>query len=181
MPAPYLQETTVAGPIHTRVDQAPRRHKEFAQPLQVVIIVKTTLHTPAQAHVLLCSSDLTLADASRVDDYGWRCQLECHFRDAPPSWGLEDFMHVTPTGVTKAANLSWFMVHVASRLQADVRPRDPDDRPLDVKADCRGDTYVEETITRLPETPEPVLLGQLLPKVAGLGRIHVSQPSFSVS
>jgi hypothetical protein len=29
--------------------------------------------------------------------------------------------------------------------------------------------------------PEPVLLGRILHKVAGLGRIHASQPSFSFS
>ena len=66
-------------------------------------------------------------------------------------------MHVTPTGVTHAANLSRFMGHVSSRLHAEVRPREPDDRILDVKADGRGDTSVEETITMLVAKPEPVL------------------------
>jgi len=33
----------------------------------------------------------------------------------------------------------------------------------------------------LPETPEPVLLHQILNKVAGLGRLHASQPTFSFS
>ena len=36
-----------------------------------------------------------------------------------------------------------------------------------------------ETIQRLPENPEPVLLAKILNQVAGLGRIHASQPSFS--
>jgi putative transposase len=40
---------------------------------------------------------------------------------------------------------------------------------------------VEETIKMLPEKPEPVLLRQILNKVASLGRIHASQPSFSNS
>jgi putative transposase len=74
-----------------------------------------------------------------------------------------------------------FMVNVAARLQADARPRDPDYSILDLKADCRGYKYVEETIKMLPEKPEPVLLGQILHKVACLGRIHVAQPSFSFS
>jgi hypothetical protein len=65
-------------------------------------------------------------------------------------------MHVTPMGVTNAANLSWFMVKVAYRLQADVRQRDPDDRILDLKADGRGDTDVEATINMLPAQPAPV-------------------------
>jgi putative transposase len=181
MPAKDLTETTVAGHIHTRVYQTQLLHKEFAQPLNVVIIVKTNLHTLAQAHAILFSSDLTLAYASLVDYYGLRFQIEFNFRDAKQYWGLEDFMNVTPTEVTNAANLSLFMVNVAYRLQADVRPRDPDYSILDLKADCRGYTYVEETIKMLPEKPEPVLLSQILHKVAGLGRIHVSQPSFSFS
>jgi putative transposase len=60
-----------------------------------------------------------------VDSYRLRFQSELNFRDAKQYWGLEDFMHVTPTGVTKAAHLSLFMVNVAYRLQADVRQRDP--------------------------------------------------------
>jgi putative transposase len=181
MPEKYLKETTVEGPIHTRVYQAQLLHREFAQPLNVVIIVKTNLHTLAQAHAILFSSDLTLAYTSLVDYYGLRFQIEFNFRDAKQHWGLEDFMNVTPTGVTNAANLSLFMVNVAARLQADARPRDPDYSILDLKADCRGYKYVEETIKMLPEKPEPVLLGQILHKVACLGRIHVSHPSFSFS
>ena len=73
------------------------------------------------------------------------------------------------------------MVNVVYHLQADVRQRDPDYSILDLKADGRGYTYVEETIQMLPEKPEPVLLGQILHKVAGLGRIHAAQPFCSFS
>ena len=104
-----------------------------------------------------------------------RFQIEFNFRDAKQYWGLEDFMNVTPTGVTNAANLSLFMVNVAYRLRADVHPRDPDYSVLDLKADCRGYKYVEETIKMLPEKPEPVLFAKILNQVAGLGRIHASQ------
>ena len=149
--------------------------------MNVVIIVKTDLRTQAQAHVLLFSSDLTLAYTSLADYYGLRFQIEFNFRDAKQYWGLEDFMNVTPTGVTNAANLSLFMVNVAYRLQADMRQRDPDYSVLDLKADCRGHKYVEETIKMLPEKPEPILLRQILDRVACLGRMHIPQPSFSFS
>jgi putative transposase len=181
MPAQYLKETTMEGPIQTCFYQARLLHKEFAQPLNVVIITKTHVHTQAQAHVILFSSDLELAYAPLVDYYGLRFQIEFNFRDAKQYWGLEDFMNVTPTGVTNAANLSLFMVNVSYRLQAEVRPREPDYSILDLKADCRGYKYVEETIKMLPQMPEPVLLRQILDKVACLGRIHASQPSFSFS
>jgi hypothetical protein len=138
----------------------------------VVLIVKTNLQTQARAHVVLFSSDLGLAYDKLVDYYGLRFQIEFNFRDAKQHWGLEDFMNVTPTGVTNAANLSLFMVNVAYRLQADRRQSDSDSSVLDLKADCRGAKYVEETIQMLPQKPEPVLLAQIFNKVAGLGRIH---------
>jgi DDE superfamily endonuclease len=181
IPETYLKPTTVDAHIETRLYQAQLLHKEFAQLLNVVIIAKTNLRTQARAHVILFSSDLELAYALLVDYYGLRFQIEFNFRDAKQYWGLEDFMNVTPTGVTNAANLSLFMVNVAYRLQAHMRPRDPDYSILDLKTDWRGYKYVEETIKLLPEKPEPVLLRQILHKVAGLGRIHASQPSFSFS
>src|SRR5207253_9723681 len=167
--------------IETRLYQAHMLHKEFAQTLHVVIITKTHLQTQARGHVVLFSSDLELAYASLVDYYGLRFQIEFNFRDAKQYWGLEDFMNITPTGVTNAANLSLFMVNVAYRLRADGHPRDPDYSVLDLKADWRGYKYVEETIKMLPEKPEPILLAKILNQVAGLGRIHAIEPSFSFS
>ena len=38
--------------------------------------------------------------------------LQVH--DPKQYWGLEDFMNVSPTGVTNAVNLSLFMVNVAT-------------------------------------------------------------------
>ena len=181
LPVQYLKETTVEGPIETRLYQMQVLHKEFAHPLNVVIIAKTNLRTQARAHVVLFSSDLALAYAPLVDYYGLRFQIEFNFRDAKQYWGLEDFMNVTPTGVTNAANLSLFMVNVAYCLRADGHSRDPDYSVLDLKADCRGYKYVEETIKMLPEKPEPVLLAKILTQVASLGRIHAAQPSFSFS
>jgi len=175
MPQQYLKATTVEGHIETRLYQAQLLHKEFAHPVNVVIIVKTNLRTQAQAHVLLFSSDLTLAYTSLIDYYGLRFQIEFNFRDAKQYWGLEDFMNVTPTGVTNAANLSLFMVNVAYRLRTDSHQHAPDYSVLDLKADCRGYKYVEETIKMLPEKPEPVLFAKILNQVAGLGRIHATQ------
>jgi putative transposase len=177
----FLKETTVEGQLKTCVYQMRLLHKEFTQPLNVVIIVKTNLRTQARAHVVLFSSDLDLAYTPLVDYYGLRFQIELNFRDAKQYWGLEDLMNVTPTGVTNAANLSLFMVNVAYRLRADSHPYDPACSVLDLTADWRGYKYVEETIKMLPEKPEPVLLAKILKQVAGLGRIHGSPPSFSFS
>jgi putative transposase len=181
LPVHYLKETTGEGPIETRLYQLHVLHKEFAHPLNVVILAKTNLRTQARAQVILFSSDLDLAYTLLVEYYGLRFQIEFNFRDAKQYWGLEDFMHGTPTGVTNAATLSLCMVNVAYRRRADRHPRDPDYSVLDLKADCRGYKYVEETIKMLPEKPEPVLLAKIRNHVAGLGRIHAAQPSFSLS
>jgi putative transposase len=181
LPEQYCQETTVEGHIQTRVYQMHLLHKEFAQPVNVVIIVKTNLRTQAQAHVILFSSDLELPYVQLVDYYSVRFQIEFNFREAKQYWGLEDFMNITPTGVTNAASLSLFMVNVAYRLRTARHPRDPDYSVLDLKADCRGYKYVEETIKLLPEKPAPILLAKMLNRVASLGRIHAAQPSFSFS
>ena len=181
LPVQYLQETTVEGHLQTCIYQAHLLHKEFAHALNVVIIVKTNIRTQARAHVVLFSSDLALAYVSLVDYDGLRFQIEFNFRDAKQYWGLEDFMNVTSTGVTNAANLSLFMVNVAYRLRADIHVRDPHYSVLDLKADCRGIKYVEETIKMLPEKPEPILFAKILHQVTGLGRIHASPPSFNFS
>jgi putative transposase len=174
LPMSYRQGTMVEGHMKTCVYQMQLLHKEFPHPLNVVIIVKTNLRTQARAHVVLFSSDLALAYAPLMDYYGLRFQIEFNFRDAKQYWGLEDFMNVTPTGVTNAANLSLFMVNVAYRLRADGHPQDSAYSVLDLKADYRGYKYVEETIKLLPEKPEPILLAKILNRVAGLGRIHAA-------
>jgi putative transposase len=181
LPAQYLKASTVEGHIQTCIYQAPLLHKEFPHPLNVVILAKTNLRTQAHAHVVLFSSDLELAYTVLVDYYGLRFQIEFNFRDAKQYWGLEDFMNITPTGVTNAANLSLFMVNVAYCLRANVPAQDADYSVLDLKADCRGSKYVEETIKMLPEKPEPVLLAQILDHVTSLGRIHAVQPAFTFS
>jgi putative transposase len=53
LPVQYLKEPTVEGHIETCLYQMRVLHKEFAQPLNVVIIAKTNLRTQARAHVIL--------------------------------------------------------------------------------------------------------------------------------
>ena len=170
----YLRQITVDAAIETRIYQVEARHKAFAQPLNVVIIVKTNLQTQAVAHVILFSSDLALPWEKLIDYYCLRFQLEFNFRDAKQYWGLEDFMNVSPTAVTNAANLSLFMVNLVARLLQDVREHLPACSVLDLKAHCRGIKYVEETIKLLPETPEPDLLERIFAQIAGIGRIHAA-------
>jgi putative transposase len=181
LPVHSLISTTVEGEIETRLSQAQRLPKEFAHPLPVVILVKTNRRTQAHAHVMLFSRARALAAALLVADDSLRFHSAFNFREATQDWGLEDLMTITPTGVTNAANLSLFMVNVAYRLRTDIQPHEPDYSVLDLKADWRGYTYVEETFKMLPEKPESDLFAKMRYHVACLGRIHASQPCFSFS
>jgi len=172
LPERFLCQTSVEDALETRIYQIEALHKTFAQALNIVIIVKTNLKTQAVAHVLLFSSDLALPYATLIDYYCLRFQLEFNFRDAKQYWGLEDFMNIAPTAVTNAANLSLFMVNLVERLLLDIRPGYPQVSVLDLKAQCRGAKYVEETIKLLPERPEPVLVERIVSKIVGIGRIH---------
>ncbi len=176
LPATSLQETTVADQIETRIYQAEVLHKEFGQALNVVIIEKLNRTTQARAHVILFSSDLTLAYDTLITYYSLRFQIEFTFRDAKQFWGLEDFMTVSATGVSNAANLSLFMVNLTSILLEAVRQADPQCSVLDLKARYRGAAYVRELIKLLPETPDEDLTARLFQQVAQLGRIHPIEP-----
>jgi len=172
LPTQYLKETTVADGIETRTYQATLLHPEFAQTLNVVIIVKTNLQTHAWAHVVLFSSDLTLAWDQLVEYYRLRFQIEFNFRDAKQYWGLEDFMTITATAVTNAANLSFFMVNLADCSRRQMCPAAATFSVLDLKAYWRAHKYVTETIKMLREKPDPILISQIFRQVACLGSIH---------
>jgi hypothetical protein len=88
--------------------------------------------------------------------------------------GLEDFLTTHPTRVTNAANLSLFMVNLVERMLREMRCLQPEISVLDLKAQCRGAKYVEETIKLLPETPDAGLLARIVTKIVGIGRIHAS-------
>jgi putative transposase len=172
IPAQYLKETTIANGLETRTYQATLLHPEFAQSLNVVIIVKTNLQTQAWAHVILFSSDLTLAWDKLVAYYRLRFQIEFNFRDAKQYWGLEDFMTITETAVTNAANLAFFMVNVADCSRRQLCPDEATFSVLDLKAYWRGYKYVTATIKMLREKPDPILISQIFRQVACLGSIH---------
>ena len=173
MPQQFLCHSITEGDWRIERYQVQVLHKEFAQPLNVVIVLKTHLKTQQQGHVILFSSDLTLNHDKLIELYSLRFQIEFNFRDAKQFWGLEDFMNISQTAVTNAVNLAFFMVNLSHRLLGDFR-RDhhPDFSILDLKAFYRAFKYVEEVIKLLPQKPEPFLSSRILTQVANLGAIH---------
>jgi putative transposase len=176
LPRPWLieQQPTREGDsmIQTNWDQGTAVHKQFAHPLNVVILEKINLRTQARSHIILFSSDLTLAATVLVDYYRWRFQIEFNCRDAKQFWGLEDFMTVQPTTVTNAASLAFFMVNLSYCLLKAFRLNHPQVSILDLKSDARGYRYAAEIINLLPQKPPPGFCAQVLNHLSNLGRIH---------
>jgi putative transposase len=170
LPSKYLKKTTIEKKTITRYYQCQMLHKEFAQPLNVVIIVKYDLKTQKKAHVILFTSDLILGYELVVDYYSLRFQIEFNFRDAKGHWGFEDFMNQTKQGVTNAANLSFFMVNLSQILLKD--STQTSQSVLDLKSRFLGLKYVKNTLKMLLEKPEPILLEEIFRQVTSLGCIH---------
>ncbi|MEH2186597.1 MAG: transposase [Nostoc sp.] len=172
IPDKYLCKSAIKDEIQTDIYQATLLHKEFAQALNVVILVKINLKTNVRSHVILFSSDLELSFEKIIDYYKLRFQIEFNFRDAKQFWGLEDFMNLRQTAVNNAANLAFFMVNLSHHLLADFRLLNPGSGILDLKTHYRGFRYIHEILKMLPQIPEPILLNQIFAKLTSLGRIH---------
>lgn len=168
----YLHSDTVKDGFRTQVYQATLLNKEFAFPLNVVVMLKTNLITQAQAHVILFTTDLKLAAEKIIDFYSLRFQIEFNFRDAKQYWGLADFMNVKEVTVTNAANLAFFMVNFSTSLLARFQRMNPEFGILDLKSHYHGRRYVAETLKLLPQKSEPILLTDIFDQIARLGMIH---------
>jgi len=174
LPKQYLKVTTLEKRVQTDIYQMVMGHKRLADPLNVVIIVKTNLNTQARAHVVLFSSDLNLAFDLLIDYYCLRFQLEFNFRDAKQFWGLEDFMNINQRPVYNAANLAMFMVNLSQVLLRPFRQSCPTFSVNDLKAYFRGRKYVTETLKLLPQMPEPIFIEQIYANIPQIGRINAA-------
>jgi putative transposase len=171
LPVRYLQSSTTDKGLRTDLYQMQVWHKLLADPLNVVILVKTHVHTPKTARVVLFSSDLDLSWDQLIDYYSLRFQIEFNFRDAKQYWGLEDFMNIRPRPVHNTANFALFMVNITAALR-----RCPDFSSmsvLDLKAWFRAAKYVRETLKLLPQNPEAIFIEQAVTEVSSLGRVNL--------
>jgi putative transposase len=168
----YLKADDTEAGIRTQMYQAKLLSREFAAPINIVVILKTNLSSKKQAHVILFSTDLELSYQKLYDYYALRFQIEFNFRDAKQYWGLDDFMNIKPEAVTNAANLSFFMVNFSFVLLRKHRKSNPEFSVLDLKSHYRGYRYVAETIKLLPRKPHGILLNEIFQQIARLGMVH---------
>lgn len=176
LPAATRVQTVTEDQLVTDTYHLTVLHKDFPDPLNLVVLVKTQTRTGKRAHALLFSTDLTLSAAQLTDYYSLRFQIEFNFRDAKQFWGLEDFMNVSQQAVTNAVNLAFLMVNVSAVLLQPHRQRHPDFSVLDLKAHYRAKRYLDEAINSLPISPDADLLSRLWHCFSRLGGIRARHP-----
>jgi hypothetical protein len=76
----YLKRDDKAAGIRTQIYQATLLNREFACPINVVLILKTNFSTKKQAYVILFSTDLELPYEKLYDYYTLRFQIEFRLR-----------------------------------------------------------------------------------------------------
>jgi len=160
------------GRFRTDVYQMTLWHKDFSDPLNVVVLLKTDTRSHKCSHVVLFSTDLSLSAAQIVDFYSLRFQIEFNFRDAKQHWGLEDFMNVSQTAVTNAANLAFLMVNLSAALLPAHRQQHPDFSILDLKIYFRTRRYLHEIIKSFPDPLLPDFISRLGQRLSALGGIR---------
>ena len=157
-----------------RIDvyQAICLNKNFAEPINVVIIVRTHLETQRVGHVVLFSSDLTLEADKLVDYYALRFQIEFTFRDAKQYFGLEDFMGVKEISVANAVGLSFFMVNLSTYLLGHLRISYPGAGVNDLKSYYCARHYIAEILKFVSEKPDAITCENLMEQVCHRAFIH---------
>jgi putative transposase len=165
------------GGYRTDIYQATCLHKLFADPINVVIVVKTHLETKRVAHVVLFSSDPSLEAEKLYDYYTLRFQIEFTFRDAKQYFGLEDFMGIKETSVANAVGLSFFMVNLSTYLVDHLRTAYPGACINDLKSYCRARHYLAEIMKFVPEKPDTITCSGIMEHVCRRTFIHPKQHS----
>jgi putative transposase len=172
LPEAYRKESSCQDGVQTAIYQMPMWSKHFPDLLNTVIIVKTKLASQQRAHVVLFSSDLSLAHEQLILYYRLRFQIEFNFRDAKQFWGLEDFMNVKQRPVHNAANFALFMANLAALLIRRRRTQVPTFSVNDLKAEYRGRFYALQALKHLPDLTHQVMIDDLLGQISLIGAVN---------
>lgn len=168
LPGQYLISETVEKSIRTRTYQFTAVHKTFADPLNVVVMLKRNEKNDKTARIILFSTDTELAAVNLVKYYRLRFQIEFNFRDAKQHWGLEDFMVTQKQAVNNAANLSLFMVNLSQVMMRQTG----ESSVLDLKARYHGRRYAQEAFKILPQIADMINFEVWIQRIPVLGSIQ---------
>ena len=172
IPDKYFVQSTNDGKMLIRYYRFTARHKKFADPLNVVVILKTNLKTKTIARVILFSTDLALSCENMIKYYRLRFQIEFNFRDAKQHFGLEDFMVLSEQSVRNATHLSLFNVNLAQVLMQKTGEKSI----IDLKLRYHGHYYALQILKMVSKLgcsiKKDELEKEVLKKIPIFGAIH---------
>jgi hypothetical protein len=179
LPIKYLRHSKRCGDEITLVYQGIFLHKEFADEINVVMVLKINVRKKKVGHVVLFSSDLKLGWEKLVDYYALRFQIEFNFRDAKQHFGLEDFMTTKEVGVENAACVSFLMVLLSGKLLK--KSKEKVIGINDLKTQYRGAKYAVLILKKVLKKPEPILIKQIIEEAGRLGSIYRTKSATSTA
>lgn len=148
------------------------RHKRFADPLNIVVILKTDLKTKKTAKVILFSTDLNLSCEKMIRYYRLRFQIEFNFRDAKQHFGLEDFMVLSEESVSNATHLSFFCLNLSQVLMQ----KTGEQSIIDLKFRYHAHYYATQILKLISNQGSSIkkeeLENHILDKIPRFGAIH---------
>ena len=168
----HLKLSLCEGKLLTQHFQFMARHKKFADPLNVVVILKTDLATQKKAKVILFSTDLKLSCENMICYYRLRFQIEFNFRDAKQHFGLEDFMVLSEQSVSHATHLSFFSLNLSKVLMQ----KTGEQSIIDLKFRYHGHYYASQILKIIFNRGSSIkkyhLKNEVLAKIPRFGAIH---------
>jgi putative transposase len=175
LPEDRRVSSTTEDAYCTEVYQVTCLHKHFAEPINVVMIVRTDLESGRVGQVVLFSSEVRLDALTLIDYYSLRFQIEFTFRDAKQSFGLEDFMGIQEMSINNAVGLSFFMVNLSGSLLEALRTCYPGAGLQDLKSYYRARHYVLAVLKCVPENAGAISCSDLIAQVCRHALIHPRQ------
>jgi len=164
----YLKLSLCDGKLLTQYFQFRARHKKFADPLNIVVILKTNLETQKKAKVILFSTDLDLHWEQIVKYYRLRFQIEFNFRDAKQHFGLEDFMVLSEQSVSNFTHISFFCLNLSQVLMQKTGEKSI----IDLKFRHHGYYYASQILKMVSNRGYSIKKEELLEEIPVFGSIH---------
>jgi len=168
IPAKCLVQSKSDGTELIRHYRFTARHKKFADPLNIVVILKTDLKTKKTAKVILFSTDLNLSCENMIRYYRLRFQIEFNFRDAKQHFGLEDFMVLSEESVSNATHLSFFCLNLSQVLMQKTGEKSI----IDLKFRYHGHYYATQILKIVSNRGFSIKKDDLLEEIPIFGSIH---------
>ena len=168
IPIKYLKKMAFKDGVKTCYFQFTARHKRFADPLNIVVILKTNLKTKKTAKVILFSTDLELNCEKIVDYYRLRFQIEFNFRDAKQYFGLEDFMVLSEQSVSNFVHLSFFCANLSQVLMKKTGEKSI----IDLKLRYHGHYYASHILKIVSNLGFTIKKDEVLDAIPIFGSIH---------